>query len=199
MKNYKYSMIFTGALFLLVSSPEVRAFNCVQSPDCASLGYTKNATDCKDKVAVKCPTDNTKVFCKDEVAVQAPLPILYGDGTVTKELVAGKNPIGVVFDESNKLALALTDVKKDGTPGSEGLHWSIKYDDDIGSLLNCSSAAEVSSSCAVDGRSNTDKIYTCGSGCGGTPAASAVKNYQPTGCTADFCKKVSGICLVLKS
>lgn len=112
MKNYKYSMIFTGVLFLLVSSPEVRAFNCVQSPDCASLGYTKNATDCKDKVAVKCPTDNTKVFCKDEVAAQAPLPILYGDGTVSKELVAGKTPIGVVISESAKLALALTDVKK---------------------------------------------------------------------------------------
>ena len=132
---------------------------------------------------------SSKAACKEKEALKSQLPILYGDGTVTKELVAGKTPIGVVFDESNKLALALTNVKKDGTPGSEGLHWSIKYDYDIGSLLNCSSAAEVSSSCAVDGRSNTDKIYTCGSGCGGTPAASAVKNYQPTGCTADFCKK----------
>lgn len=188
MKNYKYSMIFTGVLFLLVSSPEVRAFNCVQSPDCASLGYTKNATDCKDKVAVKCPTDNTKVFCKDEVAVQAPLPILYGDGTVTKELVAGKTPIGVVYDESNKLALALTDVKKDGTPGSEGIHWSLITSYDNPYLTNCSTESGVMT-CATDGRSNTDKILTCGNTCSDVPAALAVRAYQPAGCTADFCKR----------
>lgn len=90
MKNYKYSMIFTGVLFLLVSSPEVRAFNCVQSPDCASLGYTKNATDCKDKVAVKCPTDNTKVFCKDEVAAQAPLPFYMVTVRLAKNLLPAR-------------------------------------------------------------------------------------------------------------
>lgn len=188
MKNYKYSMIFTGVLFLLVSSPEVRAFNCVQSPDCASLGYTKNATDCKDKVAVKCPTDNTKVFCKDEVAAQAPLPILYGDGTVSKELVAGKTPIGVVISESAKLALALTDVKKDGTPGSEGIHWSLITSYDNPYLTNCSTESGVMT-CATDGRSNTDKILTCGNTCSAVPAALAVRAYQPAGCTADFCKR----------
>lgn len=68
MRNYRYNLIFSGALLLLVSSAESMASNCVSSPTCASMGYTKNATDCKDKVAVKCPTDNTKVFCKDEVA-----------------------------------------------------------------------------------------------------------------------------------
>ncbi len=116
----KLSLLLLLMLGTVLNPWSANATDCVATPDCASLGYTKNATDCKDKVAVKCPTDNTKVFCKDEVVVQAPLPILYGDGTVTKELVAGKTPIGVVYDESNKLALALTDVKKTARRGVRG-------------------------------------------------------------------------------
>lgn len=43
--------------------------------------------------------------------------------------------------------------------------------------------------CATDGRSNTDKILTCGNTCSAVPAALAVRAYQPAGCTADFCKR----------
>ena len=40
---------------------------CKTAPDCARLGFTTDASKCSG-TAVKCPTDNTKVFCKDEVA-----------------------------------------------------------------------------------------------------------------------------------
>ncbi len=189
----KLSLLLLLMLGTVLNPWSANATDCVATPDCASLGYTKNATDCKDKVAVKCPTDNTKVFCKDEVAVQAPLPILYGDGTVTKELVAGKTPIGVVFDTANRLAVALTDVKKDGTAGSETMEWSSNFCDTPG-LQNCT-ATEIPYgtnltpiTCGVDGRLNTNAILA--SSCNGTTyAATATNNYQPTGCAKDFCKK----------
>ena len=36
-------------------------------------------------------------------------PILYSDLTTSKEIISGKTPIGVVFDEEKKLAIALTE------------------------------------------------------------------------------------------
>ena len=53
----------------------------------------------------------TKAACKEK-AQEASLSVLYGDGTVSKEIITGKTPIGIVFDTDNRLAVALTDVKK---------------------------------------------------------------------------------------
>ena len=169
------------------------ATDCVVAPDCASLGYTMSASDCKDKIAVKCPSDSSKVFCKAEAVVSLGLPILYGDGTVSKEILSGKTPIGVVFDETNKFAVALTDVKQDGSAGTETMYWSSGACDTPG-LQNCGTSEIsngndlISISCGADGRANTDAILA--STCNGTTyAATAVNSYQPGGCTKDFCKK----------
>jgi len=189
-KSYLIMMI--GSAISLNGIPSSNAaLNCTQTPDCASLGYTMSAADCGDKVTVKCPTDASKVFCKTETSGgTAELPILYGDGTVSKTIISGKTPIGIVFDETNKLALALTDVEQSGAAGSEPMYWSF-VDYDIPSLPNCEYNGDDASvdSCSVDGRSNTTWILNCGSRCGDTPVATAVNSYEPTGCTKDFCKK----------
>ncbi len=161
---------------------------CTPAPDCASLGYTKTSADCEGKIAVKCPTDTSKVFCK-VIEIGS---ILYGDGTVTRELLRNKTPIGVVFDTDNRLAVALTDVKEDGTVGTEAMHWTGgPYD--IPNLENCTDITAgtelVSFTCGIDGRANTDKILSCTwANCFGTPAAKACNLYEPAGCTKDFCK-----------
>ncbi len=164
---------------------------CTPAPDCASLGYAMTADDCTGLITVKCPTDTSKIFCKKAAAPkpQTELPILYGDGTVASGVVTGKTPIGVVFDTENRLALALTDVKKDGTAGSEAMLWSSSYCDTSG-LQNCFDPDTKSPpiTCGVDGRLNTNAILA--STCNGTTyAANATNNYQPAGCTKDFCKK----------
>ena len=164
---------------------------CVQPPSCAELGFTVDASKCSG-AALKCPWDLSKAACKEKEEIEIG-SILYGDGTVASGIVTGKTPIGVVFDTANRLALALTDVKKDGTAGSEDMDWSSGYCDTSG-LQNCS-YSEISSgtnltpiTCGVDGRLNTNVILA--SSCNGTTyAATATNNYQPAGCTKDFCKK----------
>ena len=187
---------FTLMLGTILCAGNVWASNCVQMPDCQSLGFTKTESECKDKLTIFCPSDTSKAFCssgtKEEEKTQAPLPILYGDGTVSKEYpLSGKTPIGIVFDETNKLAIALTDIKEDGSAGSQTMKWSEKLYD-IPNLENFTGNTGTNSTailCTVDGRVNTDKILTCGSNCGGTPVATAVNSYQPINCTKDFCKK----------
>ena len=169
---------------------------CVTPPSCDELGFTADASKCEGSF-LKCPWDLSRAACKENVTARAELPILYGDGTVSKDILDGKTPIGIVFDVENRLAMALTDVKKDGsTDGSEAMKWLNNNYYDIQSLTNCSTS-EISSgesltpiTCGVDGRANTDNILACNySDCLGAPAATAVNSYQPTGCTKDFCKK----------
>ena len=178
-----------------------QATTCTVPPTCQQMGYTMKKADCGENPVLRCPfalSDDNQVFCgggsgtADEVVQDVSVgAIVYGDGTVASGVVTGKTPIGVVFDTANRLAVALTDVKKDGTAGEETMDWS-DNEYDIVSLTNCNmllSSGFVDITCGVDGRDNTNKILACGSGCGGTPAATAVNNYEPTGCSNDFCKK----------
>ena len=38
---------------------------CEMPPSCESLGYTKTADDCANKVTLKCPLDESKLYCAD--------------------------------------------------------------------------------------------------------------------------------------
>jgi len=180
---YRKNGLLAGAALMMAafSFNEAQATSCAVPPTCAQLGYTMKKADCGEMPIMRCPfalTDDNQVYCEGTVKLAA-LPILYGDGTVSKKIISGKTPIGVVFDEANRLAVALIEMVK--------LDWS-NNEYDIPSLVNCTDSNTVIS-CEVNGRANTDKILACGSGCGGTPAAEACNNYEPTGCTADFCKK----------
>ena len=195
-KNCKLMM---GAMLALASfsyGNVAFATSCAIPPTCEQLGYKMKVDECGESPILRCPfalSDNDQVYCPETVASQnvSISAILYGDGTVTKEILSGKTPIGIVFDETNRLALALTDVKKDGSAGSETMYWSSSYCD-VSGLTNCvyNDGDTAVDSCGVDGRANTTAILATNGGCSGTTyAANAVNAYNPSGCSADFCKK----------
>lgn len=187
----KSCLIIFGSVLSLSGIPSSNAaLNCTASPDCASLGYTMTAADCADGVKVACPTDPTKVFCKAGVqpATCVVGAILGGDQLCYKDkLPDNVKPVGIVFDTTNKLAVALTDINSSGSAGSSTMIWSANYYD-IPALGNCTSSTDLTT-CGVDGRANTTAILNCGSSCGTTPAATATNSYEPSGCSKDFCKK----------
>ncbi len=184
--NRKSALILSGVLGTFFSTSAIAALNCTASPDCASLGYTMSAADCTDGIKVACPTDTSKVFCKTVQPVTCIVgSILGGDQFCYKDkLPDGVKPVGIVFDTTNKLAVALTDINSSGSAGSSTMYWSANYYD-IPTLGNCTDLT----TCGVDGRANTTAILNCGSSCGTTPAATATNSYEPSGCSKDFCKK----------
>ena len=184
--NRKSALILGGVLGTFFSTSAIAALNCTASPDCASLGYTMSAADCTDGIKVACPTDTSKVFCKTVQPVTCIVgSILGGDQFCYKDkLPDGVKPVGIVFDTTNKLAVALTDINSSGSAGSSTMYWSANYYD-IPTLGNCTDLT----TCGVDGRANTTAILNCGSSCGTTPAATATNSYEPSGCSKDFCKK----------
>ena len=184
--NRKSALILSGVLGTFFSTSAIAALNCTASPDCASLGYTMSAADCTDGVKVACPTDTSKVFCKTVQPVTCIVgSILGGDQFCYKDkLPDGVKPVGIVFDTTNKLAVALTDINSSGSAGSSTMMWATGYYD-IPTLGNCTDLT----TCGVDGRANTTAILNCGSSCGSTPAATATNSYEPSGCSKDFCKK----------
>ena len=182
MKKLLISIIALSSVFGLASG--VMAEDCTPAPDCASLGYTQTAADCSG-AALKCPWDLTKVACRLAVPCEVG-SILGGDQLCYADrLPDNVRPIGIVFDDDNCLAVALTDIKKDGTVGSTRMQWSSSYCD-TPNLDNCSDS-DCLTSCGVDGRTNTDAILA--STCNGTTyAANGANAYEPSGCSKDFCK-----------
>ena len=185
--NRKSALILGGVLGTFFSTSAIAALNCTASPDCASLGYTMSAADCTDGVKVACPTDTSKVFCKTVQPVTCIVgSILGGDQFCYKDkLPDGVKPVGIVFDTTNKLAVALTDINSSSSAGSSTTMWTTGYYD-IPTLGNCTSSTDLTT-CGVDGRANTTAILNCGSSCGTTPAATATNSYEPSGCSKDFC------------
>lgn len=103
----KHNIILYGlsaATLLSGISPAQSAVTCTATPDCATLGYTKTASDCPDG-GVKCPFNSSKMFClKKGGGVEFSLKnkinnldIVFSDGTSSAKNVAGKIPIGVAL------------------------------------------------------------------------------------------------------
>ena len=175
------------SLGLLFSSSAYALENCVTPPSCEELGFTVNVEDCTGS-SLKCPWDLSQAACKQTQTCSGQIgDILFGDGSCNSEIVDGKTPIGVIFDETNRLAVALTDVKKDGSAGSEGMAWSSSYCD-VPNLTNCDDS--YNKTCGTDGRANTDAILATNGGCSGTTyAALATNAYEPQGCSSPLCKQ----------
>ncbi len=178
---------------------------CTPAPDCAELGFTMDASKCSG-AALKCPWDLSKAACKEKEALKSQLPILYGDGTVSKELVAGKTPIGVVFDEAAKLAVALTIVDHSGQISTGKISWTLPLQESSNQpfcmhteLSECDYTTKESGTCAPDGQENTKRIletteeikahsgtvYKCKER---AYAAMGCTSYAPSACSQDFCK-----------
>ena len=182
------SSVFVLVMMGIISA-DAKAIECTPAPDCAGLGYTKSVADCQDSGMIKCPFDTTKVYCEDAGSAGALIPmvghILYGDGTFSAGKVKGKIPVGIVFDATNRLAVALIDVRPDGMGGSAPMRFGNEYCS-IDTLGECGTPS--GGACAISGKENTPKIIDW-TECNGTPAATATSLYSPVGCTAGFCKK----------
>ena len=156
--------------------------------NCATLGYTQTTNECPNGY-LKCPYDEAAVFCDDNSSPCVVGSVLGNDQKCydVVNLPASIKPVGIVFDVVNSFALALTDTKQDGSAGSEDMYWTSEPSCEIPNLENCSH--DSIESCGVDGRANTDVILatTCAGGI--TYVANAIKGYQTSNCSADFCQK----------
>ena len=125
---------------------------CPVFPTCEEMGYTMTATDCSGRATLKCPSDHAKVFCVAENSSDIPVEcqigsVLYNDLKCYDKTPEGKTAIGVVFDTSEKLAIALEQ--------HNSIPWGV-YGFDISDLDNCTNTNYTS--CGTDGKSNTQKI-----------------------------------------
>ena len=186
MKKLSIQIMALCSVFGFASG--VMAEDCKPAPDCADLGFTQNAADCSGD-ALKCPWDLTKAACKAGVKpVTCAVGSILGNDQLCYEdkLPDGVKPVGIVFDATNQLAVALTDINSSGSAGSTTMKWSSSYCD-TPNLDNCTSSDGLTS-CGVDGRTNTNAILA--STCNGTTyAANGANAYEPSGCSKDFCKK----------
>ena len=127
-KLYKRMLQISSAFGLILSVTNSYAIECTPTPDCATLGYTKTASDCSGVASIKCPFDTSKLFCEEKIlkTCDSVGDVLYGDGTCAispDKLDSSRTPIGIVFDTSHRLAMALIDVKQNGSAGSEKMKW----------------------------------------------------------------------------
>ena len=172
--SYSKICLLTG-IGMMCFSMESFASNCTSAPDCSSLGYTKTSSDCSGVDTIKCPFDTTKVFCVEADAEVTTTPqvgyVLYSDKTFSSGKVSGKIAIGVVFDLSNRLAVALT---------SSGAGWvdgAYSVSTHVPSLTSCDSNVL---SCATNGQQNTSTIIAYDNQKGyGYGAAQYCYKYQP--------------------
>ena len=185
-QNFRQISLVFG---LILFTSNAQALDCTPTPDCGSLGYTKTEADCQEAdVVLKCPHDQSKMFCLSQEEIDgntAPKvgDILYSDKTLSKELIETKTPIGVVFDEENRLAVALD---------QKSLSWSMDdyYDSssgtrisiDVPGLDNCSEFAAITT-CSTNGKQNTAAIIAYVTSTGKTgkyPAAEYCASYKPS-------------------
>lgn len=176
---------------LMLFSFEVKA-ECTAAPECASLGYTKTASDCP-KGALKCPYGDS-YFC-EEVNCKIG-DIYYSDNTCNSEVISGKTALGVVvYVNPNGVggqAISAWPVDKEGNKSSNlaGMVWSTSRVD-ISSLKNNYAYSWASQD--FDSCGNTDKI-TAASDATMYPAGWAAKRFAPTNATKDkWCLPAAGI------
>lgn len=62
MKNM---LLASAAVPALIYALPSQAQECTAAPDCATLGYTKTASQCEGKIFTRCPFDDTKYNCED--------------------------------------------------------------------------------------------------------------------------------------
>lgn len=157
----KKEVILLSTVLTLMTSGQVWAAACATPPDCASLGYTMNVSECGGRTALKCPSDPSKVWCDKPADTGLKVgDILYSDKTTSPAVISGKTPIGVVIDVKQRLAISL---EEKNTP------WAIKD----------SPCEKMEFNGSDESWSRTKAIYdNCGED---APAASFCYNYKTEG------------------
>ena len=135
---------------------------CLGSSDCKNLGY-KSSECSSDQTKITCPYDKTKFFClsneitaSDECHVG---DIYYSDDTCSVNFIRTKTPLGIVFDEENKLVISKTTVSRNLMSPME----------DIPTLNNYDTVSQAKTDMA--GKANTDKILAYANANGYTSSA----------------------------
>ena len=151
MRKY---LLLAGATMLGLSGSAYAALDCTTPPSCDELGYAYAANWCKDQAVLKCPFDQTKVFCGEPVNPTLPVTckvgsLLYNDLKCYDVAPGDKAVIGVVFDNSKKLAVSITQ--------KSNLQWS-ETNGSVPMLNYCSTGSYTS--CDTDGRENTVKLVS---------------------------------------
>lgn len=149
-----------------------------------------NCSECIEKSEDQCKTCETGYTLSNGKCNETAsgLPILYSDLTTSKDVVSGKTPIGIVFDEERKLAVALDKIV---CTGKGECLWSVFTDKDIDGLNYYKTETEAITDFA--GRENTKIIVdfcktceTCSNGINekNCPAAENVNEYATKGTVA---------------
>ena len=100
--------------------------------------------------------------------------ILYSDKSCDPNVVASKKPIGVVFDQANRLAIALD---------PEAVKWWVDNPFDVPTLSNYSSPSEATAD--WQGKNNTRLVLEyCKTNVRGCPAVEYVNSYKTDGTKA---------------
>lgn len=171
----------------------VMAEDCKPAPDCTALGFTQNAADCSGD-ALKCPWDLTKAACKAGEEEEGIKPVPCAVGSILgndqlcyeDKLPDGVKPVGIVFDTTKQLAIALTNIKADGSPGYEQMPWN-NTTCDIINLENCKDNMNVHT-CAIEGWDNTNDMV--GSSCEANEIYNAVRSYGSMLGSNGTCNKI---------
>ena len=178
-ENKKYLGVSLSALaFSLSYGLTANAQTCVTPPSCETLGYTDTADKCDGDAMVKCPFDTSKVFCRAYATTKVCDTIgdvLYDNKSCAIDIDnidPNRTPIGVVFDVSRKLAIALDQ--------GSSLKWAVSGYVDIPGLTNYRDKTAAQGD--YNGKSNTGIIRAHGDSNGyETPAADYCYNYVTTG------------------
>ena len=106
----KKILLLTGAVFLGLCSAANAAVDFSTPPSCDALGYSESEDACSGQRMLRCPFDTTKVFCPEPLKQTTCLvgSILYDDKKCYDGTPSGVTPIGVVIDNSRRVAISLT-------------------------------------------------------------------------------------------
>ena len=183
-------LLYSSALILGLGGVAEAA--CIQTPSCSSLGY-ESTSSCTG--GLKCPfgnawnctlinkitelekiieeikqngTSNPDILADCQIG-----DILYSDKTCNTNMVASKTPIAVIFDTTNKLAMALDDTYSE---------WSLT-EFDVPGVTNISSSSAATGD--WKGKENTQTILKyCQANGYNCPAFEYVNSYTTEGTKA---------------
>ena len=176
MKHYLY---LTTAIIgtMLVKAGNVQAQDCIQSRDCAALGYTESSCS-GENGGVKCPFgDKWACYPEPDNPVSCEVGTLYySDGKCYDEYIDFKKLLGIVIYSNGASGGGWVMTHE---PVASDIVWSTE-NIDIPGLTNITSSSnltDIQASCT-----NTDKITAQGNS-SKYPAAWAAKNYKEGGKT----------------
>ena len=151
MKQY---LLLAGAALIGWGEPAFAAIDCAVPPTCDELGYAYSSAECYEQTILKCPFDDTKVYCSEPKDPYDPVTcrvgsVLYNDLKCYVLAPSGKTAVGIVFDTTKRLAVALDE--------TSSVTWGPTLND-LPHLSNCNLQSGQYQECQSTGRSNTDAI-----------------------------------------